>query len=294
MKHLSLYTLFIIALLCSSSSFAWGPTGHKLICAIAYRSLDKPLQEKIDQLTENYRTPDGKQYKYFTGGCTLADLARSKAKKKKSWQVFKPFKHWHYLNVPRTTQTIERGLCEKQYGKDDCILLAIEYHSQRLKNKSLSDQQRAEALFLLAHWVGDIHQPLHVAFSDDAGGYAIKLKKGGFYPSNSLHQVWDSGIVKKVVGKKRWWDYSEVLLQAALTNKTDQWLNSTPLDWAQESFNVASSERFDYCQWKQGACVSKGNRRLLSVQYQKEYAEYVEQRLQQAGLRLAELIKESL
>jgi hypothetical protein len=40
------------------------------------------------------------------------------------------------------------------------------------------------------HWVGDIHQPLHVSYADDQGGNKIKPIDGGLYTSKALHSVW--------------------------------------------------------------------------------------------------------
>jgi len=35
---------------------------------------------------------------------------------------------------------------------------------------SNDDQAKLVSLKFLGHWVGDIHQPLHVSFADDRGG----------------------------------------------------------------------------------------------------------------------------
>ena len=33
------------------------------------------------------------------------------------------------------------------------------------------------ALKFLGHWIGDLHQPLHVSYADDKGGNHVTLKK---------------------------------------------------------------------------------------------------------------------
>ena len=38
------------------------------------------------------------------------------------------------------------------------------------------------------HWVGDIHQPLHVSFEDDRGGNNIQVNG---QCSGNLHATWD-------------------------------------------------------------------------------------------------------
>jgi len=39
---------------------------------------------------------------------------------------------------------------------------------------STDDQAKLASLKYLGHWVGDIHQPLHVSFADDRGGNFIR------------------------------------------------------------------------------------------------------------------------
>src|SRR6202042_1022788 len=54
------------------------------------------------------------------------------------------------------------------------------------------------SLKFLGHWVGDIHQPLHVSFEDDRGGNNIAVT--GECGSN-LHSAWDTCLVLKAVGE---------------------------------------------------------------------------------------------
>lgn len=50
------------------------------------------------------------------------------------------------------------------------------------------------ALRFLVHFVGDVHQPLHVGFTSDMGGNTIKVKF--FSTSTNLHSVWDTYIIQ--------------------------------------------------------------------------------------------------
>ena len=83
------------------------------------------------------------------------------------------------------------------------------------------DAERAEAMILLGHWIGDIYQPLHVGFSDDRGGNSIHVKRGpkqgqsdkpckvGSY---NLHSVWDNCVVETgAPTKKRVMDFGLTL-----------------------------------------------------------------------------------
>ena len=58
-----------------------------------------------------------------------------------------------------------------------------------LSSSSATEQETLEALKYLGHWVGDVHQPLHVSFEDDRGGNEIGVSGG--VCSHNLHAVWD-------------------------------------------------------------------------------------------------------
>jgi hypothetical protein len=75
------------------------------------------------------------------------------------------FDQWHFLNLLRTSGAPEEDDCPAAKG---CVLTGIARHTTDLRNAA-TDQERAEALFFLGHWLGDIHQPLHISFSDDQG-----------------------------------------------------------------------------------------------------------------------------
>jgi S1/P1 Nuclease len=59
-----------------------------------------------------------------------------------------------------------------------------------LSSPTASDQDQLDALKFLGHWVGDVHQPLHVSFEDDRGGNGVKVS--GVLCGGKLHGVWDS------------------------------------------------------------------------------------------------------
>ena len=54
------------------------------------------------------------------------------------------------------------------------------------------------ALKFLGHWVGDLHQPLHVSFEDDRGGNEIAVHGEC---SGKLHGAWDTCLVLKTVSE---------------------------------------------------------------------------------------------
>ena len=66
-----------------------------------------------------------------------------------------------------------------------------------LSSKTATDEQKAASLKFLGHWVGDVHQPLHVSFADDRGGNEINTV--GDCRGN-LHSAWDTCLVVEALG----------------------------------------------------------------------------------------------
>ena len=82
---------------------------------------------------------------------------------------------------------------ERDCGSDGrCIVSAIGNYTVRATDAELTMEKRAEAIKFLVHFVADIHNPMHIGFSQDRGGNDILLA----YPAGkSLHNVWDYVLV---------------------------------------------------------------------------------------------------
>jgi nuclease S1 len=276
----------------ASKAFAWGDDGHRIVCEIAFQLLDEAHRNEVIKLTSAYRRPNnGPGFPQFTEGCRFADEARTKARQKTpGWQKFEPFDRWHFLNVTRATPLITESDCNK-----NCVLFGIAQHIEGLKAAERVD--RAEALVFLSHWLGDIHQPLHISYQDDLGGNEITTN-GGFYASTHLHGVWDSGIIAKAIGTVGWRIFAQRLARAITPAEQQTWIASAPLVWAQESYNISTRPSAQYCRWQLVSsvmsCASMGPTRTLGEPYQVESGDDVMQRLQQAGARLADLLRRHL
>jgi len=280
------------------TAWCWGDYGHKVVGEIALMNLNEADREEVTRLTSIYRAPDNTRYTDFATALTFPDLARRMARSKqketsRAWQHFSKFHRWHFLNVPRHSQHIKNEHCT-----NNCVLNAIDWHLKKTQNTALNEKLRAQALFFLGHWIGDIHQPLHVAFADDRGGYDIKPIYGGYYTSYNLHSVWDSGIIKKAKGQKTVFTYAKQLNNQISDSDRANWIKDKPITWAQESYDIATSAKAGYCEWhasqKANTCIKQGRSRSLGPHYQNNFQTTVETRLQQAGIRLAEYIRRSL
>src|SRR5262249_13692747 len=69
-----------------------------------------------------------------------------------------------------------------------------------LSSSAASDADKAASLKFLGHWVGDVHQPLHVSFEDDRGGNEINVV--GDCRGN-LHSAWDTCLVVEALKRRQ-------------------------------------------------------------------------------------------
>ncbi|HSY48873.1 MAG TPA: S1/P1 nuclease [Thermoanaerobaculia bacterium] len=295
MKRYAAFLLAVAVLLVATNTLAWGPDGHRTVCRIAYELLDGPQRAEVDRLTQAYKLPNGLPgYTSFPEACTFADRARGNASGKvKGWTRFAQFSNWHFLNVPRTVKHVAATFCA-----GDCVVHGIEFHGSQLANTALSDQKRAEGLLFLGHWVGDIHQPLHISYKDDLGGNKIPVQSS-FFTQTNLHSVWDGGFIghDEGPGADAWTAFADRLKSGITAAQQTEWLAvAAPIDWADESYAITITPDVQYCKMtaSQSACNSIKKSRTLAEPYQKEFEKGVETRLQQAGVRLASLLKQDL
>jgi len=218
----------------------------------------------------------------FTGSYTLVDIA--------PWPDsydHSPQGRWsgpcHYCNLPRDATSFRM-----QYCPQECVVKSIKNYTQILGGEESNPFQcdftegiEPCALEFLVHYVGDVHQPLHVGYGDDEGGNKVKVEF--FNKKGNLHQVWDEFIIQ------RWnSDYQSATseLEAMIAQNPDQvnkYLRVTdPILWANESFGYVLSTVYDYPSTN------------LGTTYYDRNLPIVKQRLIAAGVRLGQLLNNIL
>jgi hypothetical protein len=146
--------------------------GHQLIAYLAQQQLEPQSQQHIEQIL------DGKSMVVLA---TWADYAR----KQDAWKHTGP---WHYINIPKGL-----SLEQSQRNPKGDVLSQLVYFEHQLKQPHLSKRERQQALKFYIHFVGDIHQPLHVAYAKDRGGNKVKVNWYG--KTTNLHRVWDNQLL---------------------------------------------------------------------------------------------------
>lgn len=265
---------------------AWGATGHRAVCEIAFRELEEGPRRIVSGLIDRDR-----RYRRFAESCTWADGPPRQRERD------------HYVNLARDARAVTLNGCPLA---DTCLLSAIDADALVLASPDSSEKEQLVALKLLGHWVGDIHQPMHVTFADDRGANAVGavIEEEGELVETNLHEVWDDWIIARRLGD----DYMAIAdrLQAAVSDaERERWRYDSPVEWANESFQIAIAPSSRYCVLRQGACwyandnfiLNAGEtRRELAIDdsYLAEQQAIVEQRLTRAGVRLGALLNRLL
>ena len=179
--------VFAIAWSLSSAASAWWDLGHHSICELALEKVSPATRSEIERLLnieapERYLVPES-----FGASCVWADRIKGKYKASRSW---------HYLNVPQLFT--DAAKVPQPEGGD--ILSALATFSRVFSDSRQSDIDRAEALRFIGHFLGDLHQPMHLGRKADRGGNRIKMDLSPDMAMSlgeqkrrvtNLHAVWD-------------------------------------------------------------------------------------------------------
>lgn len=274
--------LLILLVLAPSFAFAWGETGHRVVCQIAYEELQADARAELDRLLAL-----DSDFDTFADSCLFADTPE-----RIRWQD-------HFINLPRSTQSVTTADCPLA---ETCVLSAINSDFLLLLDPQASDKEKLFALKLLGHWVGDVHQPMHVSFQDDRGANSIRVDPGD--EDASLHGVWDYAIIAHNLGD----DHRQIaddLYGDVSEQQRAAWKHDSPIEWVNESFQITISPAARYCVKKHGACWYSSDNMMLdqgeewrnltvAEDYLQLHGPIIKLRLQQAGIRLAQLLNQSL
>jgi hypothetical protein len=258
-----LLSVAVVVGLCGPAA-AWGKVGHKIVCMVAFRLAAPSTQAEIRRLMRLDR-----EFPSFEESCSWPDQPRQRGKE-------------HIVHVPRAATRLDSD-CPLA---DACVVSAIGKDLAVLRSKSASDADKLASLKFLAHWVGDIHQPLHAAFKDDHVGTTIPVVGEC---SGTMHAAWDTCLVTRAVGSDAAQAAAE-LAKSVTAATRKRWSGSRPRDWANESFAIATNAKTKYCIRRGGTCERPADCVVIDAAYLRENAALVRERLARAGVRLARLL----
>lgn len=233
----------------------WGRTGHRATGEIASSHLSNKAGRAIHKLLD---------------GASLA-LVSTFGDEIKSDERYGDYWTWHFVNFPfgsdyNTHPKSEQG----------DIIQAINTCIAILKDDNATKEEKVFHLKMLVHFIGDLHQPLHVGMAKDKGGNDFQVR--WFDEGTNLHTVWDTKMIESYN-----MSYSELAANSRQLSSAqlDIIQQGNVLDWMKESRELCEDI---YANTKVGE--------KLGYNYMYKYVDVAKFQIQKGGIRLAKILND--
>ncbi len=271
----------IVALVCwlvllafPPSAHAWGEQGHRISGLVAQELL----------------TPQAKlRVKAIMGNLDLATASLFLDINKFSLsQKIPGSREWHYNDRP---------VCDDKVALAEYCLLGncastqIRRHYRALIDEHSSAPERVFAIRVLAHLVGDVHQPLHASDHDDRGGndVPVAFTVKGKHRSVNLHAAWDTEFVRaafdtldeRVIAKR---------LVQQFAAQIPGWQSGAGAAWLKESYALAQQAAYFKLPGFECDKEAGAQRVDLPDEYVARAVEIIPEQLAKSGARIAYLL----
>ncbi len=252
---LALVSVLLFTVLAGASSTAmWGRVGHFITGEIAKDYMTETTRAEVERVLGDMSIVESTVW---------MDEVRPT-------DEYRHTADWHWVTVPDDT-TYDQA--HKNPNGD--IIEALERKIDALKTGDLSDEEERDALKMVIHMVGDIHQPLHVGTGEDRGGNDVEVTYLG--QETNLHRVWDTDLLVS-------WNDDYQIWARAINHPTDelveQWQRATVRRWAEESKSYRD------------VVYDLPEDKVIGWEYRNRALPIVEKRLLQAGVRMAGVLND--
>jgi len=265
--------IFIISLILIlvNSALQWGQQGHQMVAQIASNRLSSKVSSIVKQ---------------FLGDKTLAQVSTLP-----DIYVHTNAGDWsgpcHYADLPTGATHFKWEYCP-----GFCVVKSVQNYTKILDSEAnkvvkckYGDEIEPCALEFLTHYVGDIHQPLHIGWESDLGGNTIKADFFG--KMANLHSVWDTSIIAK-------WnpdintaiEFIEKMIKENPDQVNKYLSDMNAVSWADESHDLIKSTVYDF--------KTENGVAIIDEAYYERNLPLIWQRLIAASVRLGKAIEDSL
>jgi hypothetical protein len=294
---------YLFLAVCSAQ--AWDHTGHMLVAQIASTRISQPAQAKISADLATFNQRFGSQYDFVTAACWMDDIR----------SVTSEYGDWHFIDIPLTAPApVNPGTMATPNGfwlANQCVnTIQTGTPIPNVKAHDGHPIDRPQALVMLLHIVGDLHQPLHCADNGDRGGNGVTVGNmtDALVSDRNLHHLWDTAYRRGFSGgsvteayqapsfphKTPGWvvhHAAEPLVSQQATQLVSQfapgplWALSNPTTWVGESFGFARTNGY-------GQLPGGPNAKNVVIPgaYVQQAGTKASQRIVLAGFRLAALL----
>ncbi len=279
-------------LLLPAPLFSWWETGHQVVARIAAAHLTPAARTRVARILDVPDEPEA-----VANGLAKASTWADETKKDTNTG------EWHYIDL--TLQDKKTDI-PARCPEDNCAPAQIRLFAAQLAAHAPDTHwSDLDALRFVVHFVGDIHQPLHVISDADLGGNCETLQPPVGQAKN-LHALWDGELVNAL-------HRDDTALVADLETEIEksggknqhELMAGNEDDWVWESHILAEHEIYQRlripvepvefpanCQ--EAPAVITELRLDIPGAYIEDMKPVVRAQLEKAGLRLAKLLNESL
>ena len=269
--------------LLSSPAAAWWEYGHYTVGRIGYMEARPETRAAIGRLIAQSRLLE-------TPTCPVRDIEDAAYWPdciKTLGERFSYASPWHYQNVD-----ICKPFDLKEACKDgNCVSAQIERSAKLLADETVPARERLQALAFLAHFVGDLHMPLHAGDKGDLGGNRFPVTYGVIAGRANLHSVWDGWIAERGISNPPGGPVG-ILGAFAADARAAMRLGSVE-DWSREAWEV--SREFAYGGVMEDPCgAAPSVRPVIDEAATQKLIPLARRQIARGGLRLARLLDEAL
>lgn len=274
--------LIVLAALLPTPAQAWWELGHYTVADIAIANVKPATRAKIMALLRQGELVE-------TPTCplnTLANAAYWPDCVKELGPRFSYQYNWHYQNIDICKPFAIKGNCPD----GNCVSAQIDRAAKLLADKSVPTRERIIALANLAHFTGDLHQPLHAGDHGDRGGNDLKTDYGMVSGKRmNIHSILDGYLAERSITTP------PSIVHAYPAEEKARLSAGTTEDWSRENWEVAKTIAYanaidgDPC-----ASPSSAQHGHFDEAEIDRMVPVMREELVKGGLRLARLLDEAL
>lgn len=180
-----------LGLFLAGRALAWDPIGHMLVTQSAYNQLTPEAKAAVDKGVAEFNKKNNSDYTFVTAGCWMDDIRGTQ----------KEYAPWHFIDLPYNREGDPFPVAWQVNA-----LWGIRHCTAIIKGEQTDSKvDKDQALIMLIHLVGDVHQPLHtINRNGDAGGNKVEVpniedaKVEAFPKWRNLHYFWDCAYRRTV------------------------------------------------------------------------------------------------
>lgn len=272
-------TVLALALCVPAPALAWGGYGHRTTAEIAEANVRPETRAALNRLfayESRLGTPD----------CRMRDIREASTWpdciRRDGWR-WGYTAAWHYRTTPICEAYNPRANC----SGGNCVTAQIERAQRLLVDESLPGHIRLEALSFLVHFVGDVHMPLHSGDREDRGGNDRETDYG-IVPDLNLHWIWDGPLAERAISSAQ-----PPLVRRYSAEERARIATGGPHDWGRESWQIARDFVYRTAFDRDPCAGELPGETALSQEDIEAAIPVANERVLQAGLRIARLLDEA-